>query len=531
MSLPSYDELRREAKRLHRDAESGDPAAIERLAAHGLPRAGGISGPEGAVDGRSGTIKRADCLHVIARERGYRSWPRLKLHLKALGMSREDRVWELEECLADGQHYVVEELLDLDPGLPHAHFGIELALVDEATLLARLSADPGLAVERIGRRTPLLHLCFSKHHQKHPELVAASVRVAERLVELGADPNDRFDAGDLSALYGGHAGNLPLAHFLLEHGADPNDNESLYHATELDHNEGIRLLYKHGVRTTGTNALFRVLDRENPEGLAIMLKNGADPNEPLCGAPPCPAKPGMGNSLHHAARRMRSGGIIDMLLAAGADPNDELCGHTAYAIAAIYGNTDAMRTLAAAAVGAGGAVTKSGARSTPELSATEAFVAAIVGGRSTEAEAIRRREPSIMSRLDPIEAAIHTALAVFPGQLPALRRLHHFGFDPRLVGDGGMPAFHHAAWRGDSEVVDFYIREAQLDLEWENRYGGTLLSTAIHGSAHCPAHLRVDHLSTIRLILAAGGKLRPDDGDLTIGSEEVRELLLEVVDG
>lgn len=174
MGLPGYRSLKSEAKRLQHAVRAGDDAAIARLAAHGFDTAEPIS--------------RADCLHVVATEHGFASWPRLKLHLRALGMSRHERIRELEASLADGQHHIVDKLLEIDPSLSDAHFGIQLALVDAQRVRTALAADPALATRPIGRRTPLLHLCFSKRFQAHPELQEETVNLAELLLDAGADP-------------------------------------------------------------------------------------------------------------------------------------------------------------------------------------------------------------------------------------------------------------------------------------------------------------------------------------------------------
>ncbi len=114
------------------------------------------------------------------------------------------------------------------------------------------------------------------------------IALLDALLEAGADVDQGFPAEPasdhrLTALYGaiGHAGNIRLAEALLDRGADPNDNESLYHATELPDLDGVRLLLAHGAEIGTTNAFYRMLDRESTEGVRLFLANGADPNSPL----------------------------------------------------------------------------------------------------------------------------------------------------------------------------------------------------------------------------------------------------------
>lgn len=502
MSLPSYDRLKALAKILLQQARSGSPGALERLRKAGI----------------SGTPKHADCLHVVAVEHGFRSWPRLKLYLQSLGMTRDQRLRELEACLFEGRPHVMDKLLEIDPGLAHAHLGIELAMLDAAAAVARLDTESFAATRAIGSRTPLLHLAFSRYAAATDEGRATSVELAKLLLDRGADPNEWFAPADspesrLSALYGAlcHAGNLPLAELLLTRGAEPNDNESLYHATELPHARGIELLYRYKARTAGTNALYRVLDRENIEGLSVMLANGADPNEPLGGGGPC-GEGKSGNTLHHAVRRMRSAEVLLMLLDAGANPAGTFCGHGLYALSRIYGNLEAAGVLNARGLAA-------------ELGPTEAYVTAVVDGDESAALSLIRRHRGLKRRLDRLERTIHTELAGMSGQGSKLRRLHSAGFDPNLVGDSGMSAPHFCAWRGDAETLSFYLEQGVVDLEAKNRYGGTLLGTAVHGSANCPADIAVDYPATVRLILEAGARILPDAEHLTMGSQEVMEIL------
>ena len=171
-------------------------------------------------------------------------------------------------------------------------------------------------------------------------------RIASLLVASGADVNDGYAAEPgsdhlIPALYGalGHAGNLRLARWLLEKGANPDDDESLYHATELDDLNGLKLLMEFGVSTRGTNALPRALDFNDPERVRFLLDYGADPNETVAGHPSGQAVDSI-PALHQAARRFCSAEIGGLLLNYGADPSLIWEGQTAYALARFFGNRD-----------------------------------------------------------------------------------------------------------------------------------------------------------------------------------------------
>lgn len=69
----SLDRLRRDAKALKKNYRAGEAGAKAHV--H-------------AVLGEPQNFKHADALHVIAREAGYPSWPRLKLGARMQAMDR-----------------------------------------------------------------------------------------------------------------------------------------------------------------------------------------------------------------------------------------------------------------------------------------------------------------------------------------------------------------------------------------------------------------------------------------------------------
>ncbi|MEM1430767.1 MAG: ankyrin repeat domain-containing protein [Pseudomonadota bacterium] len=495
MTPRSTDRLRQDAKALRKGHASGDAAAQARVAARLGVRA---------------VLNHADALHVIALEQGFGSWPRLKLTREIAAMDHAARAERLKIALYFGHHWVTDALLSADPDLGRANFGLACAMYDTEEVARVLASDPEAATRAVGVRTPLLHLCFSRWFEKAgPE---AALDVAEQLHAAGADVNESypFQPGslhELSALYGalGHAGNLALAEWLLQHGADPNDNESLYHSTELENAEGLRLLLAHGARPEGTNALPRALDFDNLEMVTLLLEAGADPNEGISEHPSGEA-PAVIPSLHQAARRMCSADVAQALIDHGADSTELYHGHTAYAIARMRGN----RAVAGVLEAAGQAT---------DLSETEARLAGAADGR---VEGQGRLDPEALSHEQRL--LIHRLLG-FDGSLPHVQRLVSLGLDPAWTDEQGMPAIHIAGWEGQADAVAWLLA-FEPDLDHINTYGGDLIGTVIHGAEFCPARARRDHLRCARLVLDAGARLRRREIEET-GVIALAEMLAE----
>ena len=496
----SLENLRRDAKALKKAHASGEADALARV---------------GAVLPDVETLKHADALHVIARENGAESWPKLKLATEIAAMDRAARAERLKIALYRGQTWVVERLLTDDPELAHANFGLQVALYREDAVAQALARDPSLVNQPVaGPRTPILHLTFSQHWRTSDDGADASIRLAQLLVAHGADVNDSYPSEPgsehpLSALYGavGHAGNVALARWLLENGADPDDNESLYHATELDHLDGVRLLLEHGATIEGTNALFRMLDFDSYDGVKLFLDHGANPNERINDHPS--GQPAIViSALHQAARRRCSGDVARLLIEHGADGTTKVGGHSAYALARMRGSHGVARALEEA-----GQAT--------DLDPLERLLARAaegpVEGRIAP-EAITTRETRLLIG----------RLLGFDAPRAHVERLVELGLDPNEKDEMGMPAIHMAAWEGHADAVEFLLG-CDPDLNHKNDYGGDLMGTVIHGAEFCPARDRRDHLRAAMLILEAGAPLHRYDAR-HCGAPELAEYLTDWAD-
>ncbi|MEM6635932.1 MAG: ankyrin repeat domain-containing protein [Pseudomonadota bacterium] len=478
--IEKINKLRRQAKALRKDISGGEPLARKRVldvlpeALEALP------------------LKHADALHVVAREQGHKSWPRLKASLETAALDRSAKAEKLKLALFTGNRRHLEAILAAAPDIAGDNLGLACALYRTDLIAAALEKDRLLATRLVGVRTPLLHLCFSRFHLMGGAIADATA-VAGLLVAAGASVDESYPSEPgsdhrLSALYGalGHAQNLELAKWLLERGANPDDDESLYHSTELGHHEGLKLLLRHGARPGGTSALPRALDFNDFGAVQLLLDAGADPNEGWV-EHPSGQPSGLLPALHQAARRMCSAEIAELLLQNGADPTLSYQGHTAYAFARVYGNVAVAQAIEASA----GAL---------PLSPVEHTIARAVEGTASAQDRI-----DVASLSDELQRLL-TRLVWQEGTLPALQRLVAIGFDPDQTDEMGTPPVQLAGWEGMPDKMAFFLTLGP-DIDFVNGYGGTLFSTVLHGSENCPQRAERDHIGCMRLALEAGAKI------------------------
>ena len=474
----SLDKLRRAAKQLRKAHQAGEQAARQRLRLH-PPK------PELTA------LQHADYLHVIARENGFASWPQLKLAVEVSGMDRAQKQQRLKVALYQGQNAVVQRLLAETPDLANGMFGLQCALYNRAAVAEMLAADPKAATRKYGPRSAILHLAFSKYIHAVPEREADMMSIARMLVEAGADVNDSYSGSPnadepLSALYGaiGHADNMVLGQWLLDQGANPNDGESLYHACELSHREGLRMLLAAGADPKGTNALLRAMDFHDIGMVKMLLEAGADADE-FNADPMRVEEVYVLPAMHQAARRMCSGQMANLLLKAGSDPSATLQGVSAYALARAYGNT----TVADAIVRAGGSAV---------LSEQEAILAVAAEGDAQEGVFVDPAE------LSPLLRGMVRELVSMPDTMAHIKRLIALGLEYDRGDDHeDVTPVQIAGWEGLPEMMAYFI-SLRPDLSHINGHGGTLLSTIVHGSENCPARENREHVACARMVLEHG---------------------------
>ncbi|MEO0385167.1 MAG: ankyrin repeat domain-containing protein [Pseudomonadota bacterium] len=303
----------------------------------------------------------------------------------------------------------------------------------------------------------------------------------------------------------GHANNMPLGRWLLEHGADPNDDESLYHATELGHREGLKMLLEHGADPRGTNAMLRAMDFHDVEAVRMLLDAGAladEFNDAEIGG----EKPWVVPALHQAARRMSPPAMIDLLLEAGADPARTHEGCTAYGYARVFGNQHLTKAIEAR-------------DQVPDLTPEEKLLAKAADGDDTTGLFVDT------AKLPDAYRNIVRMIVHLPGKLDHIKRLVAIGVEYDRPDSEGLTPVQVAGWEGLPEIMAYFLALAP-DLSHVNGYGGTLLSTIIHGSQNCPQREERDYLACLELALHEGVAL-PRRAPQVAGDPAVAEFLAD----
>ena len=434
---------------------------------------------------------------AIAREYGFRSWPRLKFHVEALTLDAATRAGALIESATSDDLRRARALLDADPALARHDLACACATGEADEVSRRLAARPVAVREPTGPNSwePILYACFSRLLRGDPERAPEIREVVRRLLEAGADPNAWFiHNGDWLqvALYGaaGIAGDPELTRMLLEAGADPTDdreglhgNEILYHACEFRDPTCAMLVIDAGCMQDFVDYdLGRALNFPNAEMVEMFCTHGARANA---------------DHLHQAVWRRRPARTVAALLDAGApiDAPDEH-GLTAAADRGSLGRGRGVRAPARA-----GRQCSSGHR------------------RGSYARCARdRRDPSVPSGVARNTLDEMLMLSIQGGHLKAMRRLLDAG--ARIDGDpdGEEIPLGNACWRGRVQMTRELVQRGAA-LEFPT--GGTAIGAALHGSRHCqepeggPSMQTVDDIprepyaEIVRILLAAGATV-PD---------------------
>lgn len=504
---PALDAVRREAKRLLRQARAGDAPVLAMLRAQ-LPRLAALD-DAGARD----AIRLADVQHAIARRLGHEHWAALKAAYDRLDPLRVHAARFLRAVRDDDTARALA-LLDVHPEIARFDLATACAAGDVATVEARLAADPSAATRLTdGDDTPpLVYAVLTDVKRGRGIADADHARIVRLLLDAGADPNTSVPLPDVSdripvLYFPCAAGNAGVARLLLERGARPTDGESLYHAAEHDHREVLALLLAHGADQSrgpddgaSTPLYFLASHRaSNPgaatamRGMRRLLAHGADPNVPLVRVRDGQSPAQVGETpLHRVAAGGHDASVVEALLAHGAQPDAARAdGATPYVLAVRNGARAAADALAAAGADV--------ARLTP----VDRLLGACLTGDEAAARALAAAHPGLVASLDADAArAIHHALD--DDRAEALALMLALGWPLDVESEWGGTPLHWAAWHGRVPHVRQLLAHGAPVNARDARYGSSPIAWAAHGSRFSPRASDADHPAVVHLLLDAG---------------------------
>jgi ankyrin repeat protein len=196
------------------------------------------------------------------------------------------------------------------------------AVADAQRVSELLRRDASLATTPdVNDLQPLHYCCASSAYRLGQAQSDALVQIATMLLKQGVDPmaTHLFEGKwPIPVLYYccGHQNNPALAEVLFRAGATPFDNETVYHASDEDHQECLELIERFSnpelLAMECTKCLSTQLHWGHSRGAAWLLAHGADPNA---------LSDRFGDSaLHAAIKRGSNDRIIRLLLSHEADP-------------------------------------------------------------------------------------------------------------------------------------------------------------------------------------------------------------------
>jgi len=495
-SRPNLEQLRNQAKDLHKSHKSGRPESIKRIQTN-HPRWSGAS--ESQIS--AARFSLSDAQLVIAREYGFPSWPKLKEHVDAITLETGDPMELLREAFHANDAPLFRKLLDLHPGIK-AKINEPIGPFDSPVITSvrgRAMLDVLLeAGADINAKSRWWAGGFGLLHCAEPELAEYAIRrgatvdvhaaarlgLIERLKELiTADPALVHARGGDGQTPLHFASTVEIAALLLDHGANVD-------ACDLDHESTAA---QHMLRDRQDVALHLVRRGCKTDILMAAALGDADLVRKHLNADPGCVHMRVTGEYFPMVNQKSGGTIYQWTLGWYVSPHE---------VAKQFGHDDIYRLLIE--------------RSPADVR----LMVACWEGDETAVKSLLAAHPGLVTGLSGAYLG-HVAHAAHNNNVPAVRAMLSAGLPVDAPGRHRATPLHWAAFHGNAEMAREILRH-QPPLELTDAdFQSTPLGWAIHGSEH-GWHCRTgDYAGTVKALLDAGAKLPQKPG----GTEAVREIL------
>jgi ankyrin repeat protein len=499
---PNLEHLKKQAKQLLEDFEQGDPAAVERFR---------------SLASMSAPPKLADAQHLVARDYGFASWPKLKEHVESLtrlATPAEQLTAAVRASDAERVRGLLDRHLELrariDDPLPDYGFGQHALFAavqrgDRATIDVLLRAGGN-----IRKRTEWWAGGFGLLDDCDPSMVeflvergavldahsASRLGMMDKLGELvGADPGLVHARGGDGQTPLHYASSIEIAEFLLENGAEIDAKDVDHESTPAqymlrvsqarhfprDRQDIARFLVGRGCQTDilmaaalGDMQLVRRHLHADPECIRTRVSEAYFPKQDP-----------------------RSGGTIYIYIFGRY--------RTPHQIARDFGHEDIFQFLM-------------------QQSPQDVVLAqACELGDEALFRSLLASRPALVQNLSDEDRRRITDAAQ-NNNTAAVRLMLAAGWPVDTRGEYDMTPLQWASWHGNAEMVREILRHhPQLELK-DNHHRITAMGSALHGSVNGWHRDTGDYVATVEALLSAGARAPKMTDDLE-ASDSVRDLL------
>lgn len=505
---PNLEHLKKQAKELLYDFQQGAPAAIERF--HSLASTSALTSP-----------KLADAQHVIARDYGFASWPKLKDHVELLVRVLEpaEQLWAaVRVSNANRVSRVLAEHPELKAQLnePVADFGgmpVLLAAVqrgDRKTIdvLLRAGADISVRSRSWAGGRGVLDECapeMAAFLMERGAIVdvhsAARLGMLDKLKEfVDADPAVVQARGENGQTPLHFAATVEIAQFLLEHGADIDARDLQHESTPAQHM--LRVIQaRHYPRDRQDIARHLVARGCQTDILMAAALGDLELVRRHLNADPACVRMRV-SETYFPKQDPRSAGTI-YIPQFGRD-------RTPHQIARDFGHGEVFEFLMQ--------------HSPPEVKREQAYEL----GDETLFRSMLATRPNFVETLSEQERR-RIADAAQNNNAGAVRLMLAAGWPVDARGEYDMTPLQWASWHGNAEMVREILRH-HPQLELSCQHGITALGSALHGSVNGWHRTTGNYVAVVEELLNAGAKPPKLTDDLE-ASGEVRALLSQRLEG